>query len=144
MAKKKKKDETVATPDPFGDLAGLEPKAEEEWSFDPADMTFPEEPTAPPAEKPKRRKRAADVDLPEMSSFTNEELDQVCSGLSDCRHEKNELETAEVQLKTVGAQLLKDHGRMTYAAHGIRLTLVPGVESISVRLVKGAKKADAE
>lgn len=92
--------------------------------------------TTPPAHPPRSQ------DLPGMDDRALGDLEQIALDYADVRDDRMALTKSESELKQQAIALLKKHHKTHYRRGGIELTLVPGEDTLRVR-VKRDDDADA-
>jgi hypothetical protein len=81
-------------------------------------------------------KKAKDQDLPGMEDRSIRALEEVASEYADIRDRRMALLQEEIELKGRAMRLMKKHGKSEYRRDGIEILIVPGEESIKVRVKK--------
>ena len=94
-----------------------------------------------PVPKPKRGK-PKDQPLAGLEDVRIPELDEVCGHISDVREELNSQRTQEKEHLQTALDLMREHKKKSWAAHGVELIRIPGAEKIRCRTSK--EKATAE
>jgi hypothetical protein len=86
-------------------------------------------------DKPKARSQP----LPGLEDLAIRELEQLAANYADVRDRRMEVGREEVTLKTQAIGLMKKFGKSVYKRDGIEITLVPGEETISVKVKRTAE-----
>lgn len=94
---------------------------------------------APKAAKPrpKQQRLGGMEDMPAIKP-----LDNVAASLASVREDKNDLVETEKDLIQRAMDLMHQHNRTIYKAHGIELVLVPGGDKLRVRLREDGESDD--
>lgn len=88
------------------------------------------------------KKKPRQATLPQMEDRAIEELQRGGIEYAEVRDERMTLTKDEVARKGTLLRLMKKHNKLSYAYDGVVITVVPGEETVKVR-VRG-KKADEE
>jgi hypothetical protein len=89
-------------------------------------------------------KKAKNQDLPGMEDRSIKGLEDVASEYADIRDRRMALLQEEIELKGKAMKLMKKHGKSEYRRDGIEITIVPGEETIKVKIKKDVSEDDAE
>ena len=92
----------------------------------------------------KRQPRAKNVPLKGMEDVRIGALDDICSTLSDVREAVNTARGAEKEHLQTALNLMREHQKQSWRAHGVELVRVPGEEKIRCRTSKEAASAETE
>ena len=92
--------------------------------------------------KRQKRENPKDQPLAGMEDVRIPELDEVCGHISDVREELNSQRTQEKEHLQTALDLMREHKKKSWQAHGVELIRVPGAERIRCRTSK--EKATAE
>ena len=88
------------------------------------------------------KKKPRQASLPQMEDRAIAELQRGAIEYAEVRDERMTLTKDEVARKGTLLRLMKKHNKLSYAYDGVVITVVPGEETVKVR-VRG-KKADEE
>jgi hypothetical protein len=90
----------------------------------------------------KKNPKPKQKELPGMEDRKLEDLHRAAEQYADVRDERMELLDQEIELKARVAKLMHDHKRTTYSYHGLIITLVPGEETVKVKVPKDKEKKE--
>ena len=90
------------------------------------------------------KKKPRQATLPQMEDRAIEELQRGGIEYAEVRDERMTLTKDEVARKVILLRLMKKHNKLSYAYDGVVITIVPGEETVKVRVRVRGKKTDEE
>jgi len=88
------------------------------------------------------RKRPRDIPLPGLEDARIGPLDDIAASISEVRASMNDLRTTEAGYMQNALNLMRQHDKTAWRAHGVELVRVPGEEKLRVRTSKDQATAE--